>query len=55
MYRIHRVGESDNVILNTDSSLGSFFDDAISGEVNSYVHNIIGDVTISGIPLILFI
>ncbi|SBS82062.1 hypothetical protein POVCU2_0013690 [Plasmodium ovale curtisi] len=32
MYRIHRVGESDNVILNTDSSLGSFFDDAISGE-----------------------
>ncbi|SBT84495.1 PIR protein [Plasmodium ovale] len=55
MYRIHRVGESDNVILNTDSPLGSFVDDAISGEVNSYVYNIIGDVTISEIPLILFI
>ncbi|SBS94349.1 PIR Superfamily Protein [Plasmodium ovale curtisi] len=47
-------GESDNGMPNTDSDLGTFIDDANPDAVKSYARNVIGGVTISGIPLILY-
>ncbi|SBT73438.1 PIR protein [Plasmodium ovale] len=48
------TGASDNGMQNTDNALGTFTDDANPDEVNSYVRNVIGGITISGIPLTLY-